>query len=346
MDTNPTPNSASRVASTQLESNLTPPKPKLRRSRRFRIALAASITAVALVLGGGAAWAADRFLIAKVEISDVTSYEAAHASQTTSETATDSDDAATTGTVDGDEYTNGDTSVSVSQVTTGSGDDTVTYYVADVQLGDATDLRSAFAQNQFGENITETTSEIAADNGAVFAINGDYYGFRDTGIEIRNGVVYRDEGAREGLAFYTDGSVRVYDETQTDAATLLADGVWNTLSFGPAIVEDGAVVDGIESVEVDTNFGNHSIQGEQPRTAVGVIDDNHLVFVVVDGRDPGYSRGVTMTELAGIMQDLGATTAYNLDGGGSSTMVFDGEVLNQPSNGGERGTSDILYVAE
>lgn len=346
MDTNPTPTAASRAASTQLESNSTPPKSKRRRSRRFRIALAASITAVALVLGGSAAWAADRFLIAKVEISDVTSYEAAHASQTTSEAAADSDDATTTGTVDGDEYTNGDTSVSVRQVTTGSGDDTVTYYVADVQLGDATDLRSAFAQNQFGENITETTSAIAADNGAVFAINGDYYGFRDTGIEIRNGVVYRDEGAREGLAFYADGSVEVYDETQTSAADLLADGVWNTLSFGPAIVEDGAVVDGIESVEVDTNFGNHSIQGEQPRTAVGVIDDNHLVFVVVDGRDPGYSRGVTMTELAGIMQDLGATTAYNLDGGGSSTMVFNGEVLNQPSNGGERGTSDILYVAE
>lgn len=346
MDTNPTPTAASRAASTQLESNSTPPKSKRRRSRRFRIALAASITAVALVLGGSAAWAADRFLIAKVEISDVTSYEAAHASQTTSEAAADSDDATTTGTVDGDEYTNGDTSVSVRQVTTGSGDDTVTYYVADVQLGDATHLRSAFAQNQFGENITETTSAIAADNGAVFAINGDYYGYRDTGIEIRNGVVYRDEGAREGLAFYADGSVEVYDETQTSAADLLADGVWNTLSFGPAIVEDGAVVDGIESVEVDTNFGNHSIQGEQPRTAVGVIDDNHLVFVVVDGRDPGYSRGVTMTELAGIMQDLGATTAYNLDGGGSSTMVFNGEVLNQPSNGGERGTSDILYVAE
>lgn len=343
MDTNHTPTSA---ASAHLEPNPTPPKPKRRRSRRFRIALAASITAVALVLGGSAAWAADRFLIAKVEISDVTSYEAAHASQATSEAATDSDDAATTGTVDDDEYTNGDTSVSVRQVTTGSGDDTVTYYVADVQLGDATDLRSAFAQNQFGENITETTSAIAADNGAVFAINGDYYGFRDTGIEIRNGVVYRDEGAREGLAFYADGSVQVYDETQTNAADLLADGAWNTLSFGPAIIEDGAVVDGIESVEVDTNFGNHSIQGEQPRTAVGVIDDNHLVFVVVDGRDPGYSRGVTMTELAGILQDLGATTAYNLDGGGSSTMVFNGEVLNQPSNGGERGTSDILYVAE
>ena len=135
------------------------------------------------------------------------------------------------------------------------------------------------------------------------------------------------------------------DETSTNADELVAAGAWNTLSFGPAIVEDGAVVEGIEDVEVDTNFGNHSIQGDQPRTAVGVIDDNHLVFVVVDGRQSGYSEGVTLTELADIFVDLGAKTAYNLDGGGSSTMFFDGEVVNSPSNGGERATSDILYIA-
>ena len=78
---------------------------------------------------------------------------------------------------------------------------------------------------------------------------------------------------------------------------------------------------------------------------MGVIDDNHLVFVVVDGRQEGYSAGVTLTELADILVDLGATTAYNLDGGGSSTMYFNGDVVNQPSNGGERATSDILYLA-
>ncbi len=69
------------------------------------------------------------------------------------------------------------------------------------------------------------------------------------------------------------------------------------------------------------------------------------MLVVVDGRDTGYSTGVTMTGLAEIMASLGATTAYNLDGGGSSEMWFDGEVVNQPSNGGERATSDILYLA-
>ncbi|WP_338063875.1 phosphodiester glycosidase family protein [Actinomyces ruminis] len=127
---------------------------------------------------------------------------------------------------------------------------------------------------------------------------------------------------------------------------LLDDGVWNTLSFGPALVRGGSVLDGIDSVEVDTNFGNHSIQGTQPRTALGAIADGHYVFVVVDGRDKGYSRGVTMTELAQIMADLGCESAYNLDGGGSSTLWFNGSVVNQPSNGGERETSDILYIAQ
>lgn len=305
-----------------------------------RKVIVCSTIVTALVVGGGAAWALDRFLIPHVEISNVSAYEAENSTVGATETAESSSAVVTDTSFESD-----DASISISTVVRGSGESTVTYYVADVVLSDATVLRSAFAQDSYGENIVETTSEIATAHHAIFAINGDYYGFRDTGILIRNGVVYRDDGARDGLAFYRDGSVRVYDETATSAVDLLADGVWNTLSFGPAIVEDGGVVDGIESVEVDTNFGNHSIQGDQPRTAVGVIGDNHLVFVVVDGRSPGYSEGVTLAELADIMISLGSTTAYNLDGGGSSTMVFDGDVVNNPLGAGaERGTSDILYV--
>ncbi|MDJ0348861.1 phosphodiester glycosidase family protein [Cryobacterium sp. PH29-G1] len=313
-----------------------------------RRAIVASALALTLTLGGGTAWALDRFVIEHVSIADVDAYEAANASDTAADSttadstgATAASDAVVTGTT----YVSDDANISISTVVTGTGSDTVTYYVADVTLTDATMLQSAFAQNRFGENITETTSDTADDNNAIFAINGDYYGFRDTGIVIRNGVVYRDEGARDGLAFYRDGTVKVYDETTTAAADLVAAGVWNTLSFGPALLEDGDIVAGIDQVEVDTNIGNHSIQGEQPRTAIGVIDDNHIVFVVVDGRSPGYSAGVTMTGLAEIMQDLGATTAYNIDGGGSSTMYFDGSLVNNPlGTGTERGTSDILYI--
>lgn len=285
--------------------------------------------AAALAGAGSAAWwAADRFLIPHVQVSDVTEAEAA-AGTASSAPATS---------------TTASASVEIETVVTGSGQDRITSYVAHVTLPDPTALRTAFANDQFGENITELVSEMATAKGATFAVNGDYYGFRDTGIVIRNGVAYRDEGAREGLALYTDGRAEIYDETQTTAQALVDAGVWTTLSFGPAIVSDGAAIDGIDEVEIDTNFGNHSIQGEQPRTAIGIIDASHIVFVVVDGRDEGYSRGATLPELAEMMVGLGAQIAYNLDGGGSSEMWFEGEVVNQPSNGGERATSDILYI--
>ena len=301
-----------------------------------RAFLVGGLTTLTLTTGTGA-WALDRYVVDHVEVADVSAYEA---SQGSDGAELDTSQAVLTD----DSWGADGTTVSVREVSTGSGASTVTYFVADLVLGDATVLRSAFAGDAFGTNIVDETSDIAEQNGAIFAINGDYYGFRETGIVIRNGVAYRDEGAREGLAFYRDGRVELYDETATDADTLVADGVWNTLSFGPALVADATVLDGIDEVEVDTNFGNHSIQGDQPRTAVGVVDDNHLLLVVVDGRSSGYSAGASMTELATLMKGLGAVTAYNIDGGGSSTMFFDGEVVNRPSNGGERGTSDILYV--
>lgn len=315
-----------------------------RKRSKLKRTVIASALAVTVITGGGTAWALDRFVIDHVEISNVSAYEASIESGSAESAGTAPSGAAPV--ITDTSYQSADSSIDISTVVTGSGDSTVTYYVADVMLTDATELKSAFADDSFGQNIVENTSDIASDNNAIFAINGDYYGFRDTGIVIRNGVVFRDDGAREGLAFYRDGTVQLYDETATTATELVANGVWNTLSFGPALVQDGAIVDGIENVEVDTNFGNHSIQGEQPRTAVGVIGPNHLVFVAVDGRSPGYSAGVTMTGLAQIMTGLGAGTAYNLDGGGSTTMYFNGDLVNDPlGKDEERGTSDILYIA-
>ena len=313
-----------------------------RKHKRRRIVAASSLS-VALAVGTGTAWALNRYVIDHVEISNVKEYEAKQQASA-SNAAKDYSSSNVKTTVTDSSYTGANGTVKVEQIATGSGDDTVTYYVATVKLTDATALKSAFANNQFGRNITQKTSTIASNNNAIFAINGDYYGFRSSGIVIRNGVVYRDDGARAGLAFYRDGSVKIYDETSTNGQKLVKEGVWNTLSFGPSLVKNGKIVEGIDDVEIDTNFGNHSIQGNQPRTLVGAKKDGTLVFVVVDGRDAGYSRGVTMTEAAKIMLEQGCVTAYNLDGGGSSTMYFNGEVINEPSNGGERGTSDILYV--
>lgn len=277
----------------------------------------------------------------------------ATASSTASPTATKSATPTATATkasapvITANSYTGNGISIAISKGTTGSGNGKVTYYVADVTLDDATQLRSAFANNEFGTNIIDLPSSIARGSKAVFAINGDYYGFRTDGIVVRNGVVYRDKGVRTGLAFYRDGTVKVYDETKTTGKQLVASGVWNTLSFGPALVIGGEVQAGIDNVEVDTNFGNRTIQGQQPRTLVGIAGNNHLIFVVVDGRQPGYSVGVTMTQAAQLMAQLGCQTAYNIDGGGSATMYFNGADVNLPANPNnrERGTSDILYIA-
>jgi exopolysaccharide biosynthesis protein len=79
-----------------------------------------------------------------------------------------------------------------------------------------------------------------------------------------------------------------------------------------------------------------------------MVDRNHFVMIVVDGRDPGYSRGATLNEFATMFLDAGATVAYNLDGGGSATMYFKGKVVNKPRNGSkvltERKSSDMLYI--
>lgn len=309
-------------------------QPSLSRPRAIRW-IALTLGVVFLLTAGVAAWALNRYVIDHVEVENASSYEQLSNTSNSSQ-------AVITDTT----YTTDNTSITISKVEKGSGIDQVTYFLADITTTDATLVRSAFAEDKFGTSIVQRTSEIAAANNAIFAINGDYYGFRDDGILIRNGVIYRDKPARIGMAFYQDGTAKIYDETETSAEELLAAGVWNTLSFGPALVENGSIVADLGSVEVDTNFGNHSIQGTHPRTAVGVIDANHYVFVVVDGRERGYSRGMSLDELAQVMADLGATTAYNLDGGGSSTMYFNGEVINQPSNRGERATSDILYVAK
>ncbi|WP_025708706.1 phosphodiester glycosidase family protein, partial [Paenibacillus graminis] len=244
-------------------------------------------------------------------------------------------------------YSSDDIQIRIDQVQTGSGTDQITYFVADVVLKDASSLRSAFADNSFGTNITEDTSEIASSNNAIFAINGDYYGFRNDGVIIRNGTVYRDDPVRDAMALFGDGTMQTYNEEEVSSSDLLAQGAANTLSFGPILIQDGKIASDFSNVKIDTNLGNRSIQNANPRTAVGMIAPNHYVFVVVDGRSEGYSRGMTLTELANVMSDLGATEAYNLDGGGSSTMYFMGRVVNNPQGKNqERGVSDILYIKE
>lgn len=218
-------------------------------------------------------------------------------------------------------------------------------YIADVQLKDASLLRAGLADGAFGRNVGEATSVIAEEVGAILAINGDYYGFRDESFVMRNGYLYRDT-ARSGygnddLVIYEDGTFAIVDEANSDAQALADEGAVQIFSFGPGLVEDGEITVN-EATEVEQAMRSN------PRTAIGMIEPLHYLLVVSDGRTD-ESEGLTLMEIAQVMQDLGCQTAYNLDGGGSSTMWFMGEVVNVPTDGRsirERSVSDIVYIGE
>lgn len=215
-------------------------------------------------------------------------------------------------------------------------------YVADIQLASPEYLKTALADNAYGKNLTEKTSVMARSAGAILAINGDYYGVQESGYVLRNGVLYRDTAVsgKEDLVIFADGSFRIIREDEISAQSLLEAGAEQILSFGPALVENGEV-----SVEKGQEVSR--AKSSNPRTAIGIVEENHYVFVVSDGRTSD-SQGLSLYELAEFMQSLGVTTAYNLDGGGSSTLYFNGQVVNQPTTNGkkiqERSVSDIVCI--
>ena len=202
-------------------------------------------------------------------------------------------------------------------------------HVADVTFTDPAALQTAFARSSYGRNVTAATSETAQDVDAVLAVNGDNYGARQTGYVIRGGVLYRDTAAKsqEDLVIWADGSA--------------SRGAQEVFSFGPGLVSDGEI-----TVSEEDEVGR--AKASNPRTAIGWLDTGHVVLVVSDGRT-GDNEGLSLYELAAFLHSLGVETAYNLDGGGSSTMVFNGEVINTPTGGrgghgsGERAVTDILY---
>ncbi len=115
-------------------------------------------------------------------------------------------------------------------------------------------------------------------------------------------------------------------------------GVVDAVGGGPLIVRDRQPV--FRALE---SFTSSQLSLRHPRTAVGQKADGRIIFVAIDGRQPGYSTGATNFELAQRMVSLGAVTASALDAGGSTTMAFDGKLLNRPSEP-ERAVADGLFV--
>ena len=248
--------------------------------------------------------------------------------------------AAETATVTDTIYSDDNISVTLTEKTVSN----TQVYISDVTVSSSEYLKTAFAQNTYGNNVTAKTSETAANNNAILAVNGDYYGANTTGYVIRNGVVYRDtvreDSSNGDLAIYKDGSFKIIYEDQVSANQLVKDGVVNLLAFGPSLVENGEIA-------VDTNSEVGQSMSSNPRTAIGIIDENHYIIIVSDGRT-SESEGLSLYQMAEIMKSYGVKTAYNLDGGGSSTLYFNGQVINKPTTNGntisERSVSDIVYI--
>ncbi len=213
-----------------------------------------------------------------------------------------------------------------------------TYFVAEVRTKQGGAERAGFGNPKKPGRGALPLYKIARNYNAVIAVNGDYMNRADKnrkGIIIRDGKLYLNNKKGDTLAFYPDGSLRVFKPGETTAARLLEDGVVNTFSFGPTLVKGGVIQPNLHKVR---------LKGRNPRTAVGMVEPNHYILVVADGRQKKYSVGLTMVELADVFAQHGCEVAYNLDGGRSATMSFMGSNISRYGGSltGQRKVPDAL----
>lgn len=156
-------------------------------------------------------------------------------------------------------------------------------------------------------------------------------------------------GSRSGMQadrFARGGEARILREF-FDKSNRRVDELWEDMEYlvggTPLLLKEGRLVEDHSVEKIPADF----VDKRHPRTAVGRQPDGTWVFVVVDGRRPGLSVGMTIPELARLMQSLGCRDALNLDGGGSTTFYLYGEVVNRPSDlAGERPVTDAILVLE
>ncbi|MBQ8618964.1 MAG: phosphodiester glycosidase family protein [Clostridia bacterium] len=221
------------------------------------------------------------------------------------------------------------------------------FFIVNLHLGNPTQMQTAFAGEAYSKRNVEAPSDIAARHNAVLAINGDYYNYKDDyGMIIRNGMLYRSASStRDHLLVYADGTFKglfAADYIEGAGEQYIADGVVQSFAFGPLLVDGGKATTMPDKYIVSTD---DTIR--EPRTAIGMVDKNHYVIIVADGRRNGWSeKGMTLQELQQVFIEQGCSVAYNLDGGGSTTLVVNGEKLNRSSGSRERDVSDIVYFIQ
>lgn len=236
-------------------------------------------------------------------------------------------------------YSSPSVSITVSTYTTEFKNDLLTYHVADIYIGQIDNFRTYLATGEFKYYGCETPVGIDQSADAIIAINGDYCNNQYTGLLVRNGELFMSEQTTSDICvLYRDGSIETYRPEEYKVDDILAKEPWQVWKFGPKLLDDNG------QPCTDFNTGD-AIKWDNPRSGLGYYEPGHYCFVVVDGRQPGYSRGIEIDAFAQLFADLGCVRAYNMDGGASAVMTFNDAVYSRPSNGG-RDLGDILLIRE
>ena len=209
-------------------------------------------------------------------------------------------------------------------------------YIAHVRMRQVNSFRSAVATRYATAMAIEPPWRLARNCRAVLAVTGDNINNADItfkGILIRSGILYSDGTGAATMVINDDLTMSVYPPKAVKGLDLLDSGVLAAYSFGPVLVENGAV---------NPDADRHFVSKENPRCGVGMVEPGHFVIIVTDGRDARRAYGYTMSEFAQVFKDQGVQIAYNLDGGSSAAMVFMGEHVNWHSGDPQRTWADAL----
>jgi len=216
-------------------------------------------------------------------------------------------------------------------------------HFAEIEIAHPTQLRTAYAGGEFGSSTKYMPQVIARQVNAVIAINADYCGYRSGGILVRQNTLYRNTARGwDMLLIDSEGDFHIMQDKDVHASGIMDEyEIVNTLVFGPSLVIDGEV----KLLNIESGCGpTWNEQKNSPRTAIGQIGRLHYLFCCVEGRSE-QSRGVKTSQMAKIMKDMGCVQAYNLDGGQSTTIIFNGKPMNDPLWGSQRVVTDIVYCA-
>lgn len=215
------------------------------------------------------------------------------------------------------------------------------YWVADIRIGDASQLRTAAAES-FSTETTLPAEDIARRVHAVLAINGDYFARHNEGFAIRQGTLIRDKlkGKRDVLLIDEDGNFHVSHLPEKGTLSDTVDGkkVINAFYFGPVLVENGEVPRKLPQ------FSFLSPDKYYARLALCQVGELHYK-VIATTMEQNYTLGIRLKDFARLCQKEGAQIAYNLDGGLSTTMIFRNERVNVQDRVNFRGIPDMVYFA-